>query len=147
MNADRLLLVEDNPQDRKLALRALRSVDLDTAIDVVRDGVEALDFLFCENAYSDREPCNLPAAVLLDIGLPKLSGLEVLVRMRSDARTRHVPIVMLTSSDDLNDVAESYRLGANSYIRKPVETAGFNRAVAQLGLYWLKINESPPSPE
>ena len=146
MNADRLLLVEDNPQDSKLALRALKSVNLDTAIDVVRDGIEALDYLFCENTYTDREPPLLPVAVLLDIGLPKLSGLEVLERMRGDARTRHVPIVMLTSSDDRNDVAESYRLGANSYIRKPMDTAGFNRTVAQLGLYWLKINE-PPYPE
>lgn len=143
MRTRRLLLVEDNVQDCKLALRAFRAADVDLAVDVVCDGVEALDYLFCENRHADRKPCASPAVVLLDIGLPRLSGLEVLARLRGDERTRWTPIVMLTSSDELSDVEASYRLGANGYVRKPVAAAEFNRAVAQLADYWLKLNQTP----
>lgn len=114
-------------------------------VDVVRDGAEALDYLFATGPYAYRAGEELPAAMLLDIMLPKLSGLEVLARVRGDSRTRHLPVVILTSSDDKKDLAQSYDLGVNSYVRKPLDPGEFTRAVAEVGLYWLAINKPPPS--
>lgn len=139
----RLLLVEDDPQDEQLTLRALHKANLGNPIDIVRDGAEALQYLFREGAYAGRPAHRQPAVVLLDLKLPKLSGLEVLERLRADARTRTLPVVILTSSDEQRDLVKSYELGANSYVRKPVEFAAFTEAVSQLGLYWLVLNELP----
>ncbi|MDJ0806754.1 MAG: response regulator [Gammaproteobacteria bacterium] len=136
-----LLLVEDNPDDEALTLRALKKHNLANRIDVARDGQEALDFLFCEGEYHQRDPAELPQVILLDLKLPKLSGLQVLERMRADTRTRHIPVVVLTSSDDEQDIMRSYDLGANSYVRKPVDFEQFLEAARQLGLYWLVLNE------
>ncbi len=143
MNDRNLLLVEDDPQDEKLALRALAKMHIANKIDVTRDGPEALDYLFCQGQFSDRNPEEYPAVVLLDIRLPKLNGLEVLEQIRSDPRTRNLPVVLLTSSDDAGDVRDGYRLGANSYVRKPLDPMEFTTAVSQLGLYWLILNELP----
>lgn len=139
-----LLLVEDNPSDEALTLRALRKNNLANEVVVARDGVEALDWLFREGTYEDREPGRSPAVILLDLKLPRLDGLEVLRRVRGDGRTRHIPVVILTSSDEERDLVESYRLGANSYVRKPVEFGEFGDAVRQLGLYWLLVNNPLP---
>ena len=138
-----ILLVEDNPHDEALTLRALQKKNLANEIVVVRDGAEALDFLFCKGSYADRDPDDLPSVVLLDLKLPKLDGLEVLKRVRADERTMLLPVVVLTSSDEQRDLVESYRGGANSYVRKPVEFDQFTEAVQQLGLYWLLMNEPP----
>ncbi len=138
-----ILLVEDNPDDEALALRALKKSNLANEIAVARDGVEALDFLFCEGKFADRDPCDLPVVVLLDLKLPKIDGLEVLKRLKSDERTRRLPVVILTSSSEERDIIDSYDFGANSYIRKPVDFNQFTEAVAQLGLYWLVLNEVP----
>jgi CheY-like chemotaxis protein len=138
-----VLLVEDNPDDEVLALRALKKQHLANEIAVARDGVEALEFLFCEGAYADRNPCELPVVVLLDLKLPKIDGLEVLKRLKEDDRTRRMPVVIMTSSSEEQDIVDSYNLGANSYIRKPVDFNQFTEAVAQLGLYWLVLNEAP----
>lgn len=143
MRSRRLLLVEDDPQDEKLTLRALRSINVGNAVDVVHDGAAALDYLFCENTYASRSPCEAPAIVLLDIKLPKLSGLEVLERLRAAPHTRTQPVVILTSSDEERDLIASYELGVNSYVRKPLDAREFTQAVAQLGLYWLVLNELP----
>lgn len=140
-----ILLVEDNPDDEALALRALKKSNLANEIAVARDGVEALDFLFCEGQHADRSPCDLPVVVLLDLKLPKVDGLEVLKRIKSDERTRRLPVVILTSSSEERDIIDSYDFGANSYIRKPVDFNQFTEAVAQLGLYWLVLNEVPES--
>ncbi len=140
-----ILLVEDNPDDEALALRALKKSNLANEIAVARDGVEALDFLFCEGQHADRAPCDLPVVVLLDLKLPKVDGLEVLKRIKSDERTRRLPVVILTSSSEERDIVDSYDFGANSYIRKPVDFNQFTEAVAQLGLYWLVLNEVPES--
>ncbi len=138
-----ILLVEDNPDDEALALRALKKSNLANEIAVARDGVEALEFLFCEGQHARRDPCDLPVVVLLDLKLPKVDGLEVLKRIKHDERTRRLPVVILTSSSEDQDIIDSYDLGANSYIRKPVDFNQFTEAVAQLGLYWLVLNEVP----
>lgn len=135
-----ILLVEDNADDEQLTLRAMRQSDVPNIIRVARDGAEAIDALFGPNAGS-----RLPDLVLLDLKLPKVSGLEVLQRMRSEERTRTLPIVVLTSSDEERDIVESYNLGANSYIRKPVDFDEFIDAVRQLGLYWLSMNRTARS--
>jgi CheY-like chemotaxis protein len=137
-----ILLVEDDPDDEALALRALKQHRLTNDIVVVRDGVEALDYLFCTGPYATRDP-EPPFVVLLDLKLPKLDGLEVLRLLRSDDRTRFVPVVVLTSSDEEQDIMRGYSLGANSYVRKPIDFAQFSEAVRQLGLYWLLLNEVP----
>jgi two-component system, response regulator len=139
-----ILLVEDNPDDEALTVRALKKNNIGNRFVVVRDGVEALDFLFSTGAYSDRNPRDLPQLILLDIKLPKLDGLEVLKRIRADERTSLLPVVILTSSKEEQDLLQSYKLGANSYVRKPVDFNQFLEAVRQLGLYWLVINEAPP---
>jgi CheY-like chemotaxis protein len=138
-----VLLVEDNPDDEALALRALQKSNLANEIAVVRDGEEALEFLFCEGRYADRDPRDKPVVTLLDLKLPKIDGLEVLRRVKSDERTRRLPIVVLTSSREEQDLIASYDHGANSYIRKPVDFRQFADAVVQLGLYWLVLNEVP----
>lgn len=135
-----ILLVEDNPDDEALTLRALRKNNIANEVIVKRDGVEALEYLIGENAGP------LPQLVLLDLKLPRVDGLEVLRRVRTDARTRLLPVVILTSSDEEGDMMSGYALGANSYVRKPVDFAHFTEAVHQLGLYWLVLNEQPPTP-
>jgi len=139
-----ILLVEDNQDDEALTLRALKKNNIGNNVFVVRDGAEALDFLFCTGAYSDRDPREMPQMILLDLKLPKIDGLEVLRRLRADERTRKLPIVILTSSNEEQDLIEGYKNGANSYVRKPVDFEQFVEAVRQLGLYWLVLNEAPP---
>jgi two-component system response regulator len=142
-HAVEILLVEDNPEDLELTLRAFRKSKLANRIEVARDGAEALDFLFCEGAHSGRRFGDGPRFILLDLKLPKVDGLEVLQRVKADPRTRDIPVVILTSSREQRDLVESYRLGVNSYILKPVNFEGFVAAVEQLGLYWLLLNQSP----
>ena len=139
-----ILLVEDNPDDVELTLRALKQYHVKNQINVVRDGAEALDYLFTTGAYADRDTTTMPAVVILDLKLPKVDGLEVLQRMRGDKRTKLVPVVVLTSSKEEQDMINSYKFGANSYVRKPVDFTQFVEAARQLGLYWLVINEPPP---
>jgi len=143
INSKTILLVEDNLQDEILTLRALRRANLINQIDVVRDGQQALDYLFRQGEFADREGPDLPTVVLLDIGLPRLSGLEVLERLRADTRTALLPVVILNSSDEDRDRLKSYEVGANSFVRKPVDFAEFAETVARLGEYWLATNESP----
>ena len=143
MNSKIILLVEDNPDDEALTLRALKSAKIANEVVVARDGVEALDYLFGTGAHADRDRRVMPQVVLLDLKLPKMNGLDVLRRLRADDRTKPLPVVVLTSSDEERDIIESYGLGANSYIRKPVAFNQFTEAVRQLGLYWLVLNESP----
>jgi two-component system response regulator len=138
-----ILLVEDNPDDEELTLRALRKNNIGNRLVVARDGVEALDFLYCTGAYADRDPRELPQVILLDLKLPKIDGLEVLARIRAEPSTRLLPVVILTSSREEQDLIKGYRLGANSYVRKPVDFNRFIEAVRQLGLYWLVLNEIP----
>lgn len=138
-----VLLVEDNPDDEALTIRALKKANVANDIDVVRDGREALDFLFCEGQYADRDQSSMPGLILLDLKLPKLSGIEVLQHMRADPRTELIPVVILTSSSQDEDIVQSYQSGANSYVRKPVDFADFADAVARLGLYWMILNEGP----
>jgi two-component system response regulator len=140
-----ILLVEDNPKDEALTLRALKRNNILNKVDVVRDGAEALDFLLGGRTTTDGRPLALPQLVLLDLKLPKVDGLEVLRRIRSEARTRVLPVVILTTSTEEKDRMEGYRLGANSYVRKPVDFTQFADAVNQLGLYWLVLNEPPPA--
>jgi CheY-like chemotaxis protein len=140
-----ILLVEDNPQDEMLTLRALRKANLGNRIDVVRDGQQALDYVFRQGEFADRDSADLPTVVLLDIGLPRLSGLEVLERLRADPRTLLLPVVMLTSSDEERDRFRSYQIGANSFVRKPVDFGEFAETVGRLGVYWLATNEPPQS--
>ncbi len=139
-----ILLVEDNPDDELLTLRAFEKNHLANRVEVVRDGQEALDFLFCEGKYAGRDPDDLPVVVLLDLKLPKLDGIEVLRQIRENERTQWLPVVVLTTSRQEQDIIDSYRLGANSYIAKPVDFNDFIEAIRQLGLYWLVINEIPP---
>jgi CheY-like chemotaxis protein len=138
-----ILLVEDSPDDELLTLRALKKNNILNEVVVARDGVEALDFIFGTGAYAGRDPSELPQLVLLDLKLPKIDGLEVLRRVREDDRTCMLPVVILTSSKEENDLAKSYKLGANSYIRKPVDFNQFSDAIKNLGLYWLVLNEVP----
>lgn len=139
-----ILIVEDNPDDEALTLRALKKNNIGNRLVVVRDGAEALDFLFCTGMYSDRNPRDMPQTILLDLKLPKIDGLEVLKRIRANERTSLLPVVILTSSKEDQDLLQSYRNGANSYIRKPVDFNQFLEAARQLGLYWLVLNEPPP---
>lgn len=136
-----ILLVEDNPDDAALTLRAFKKVNIANQVVVCRDGAEALDFLFARNAYSDRDPNEQPSVILLDLKLPKIDGLEVLQELRSHDQTKHLRVVVLTSSREEQDIIQSYDLGANSYIRKPVDFDKFLTAVGQLGPYWLLLNE------
>ena len=142
MQSHAILIVEDNPQDELLMLRALRKSNLANRIDVVRDGQQALDYLFAEGEFAGRRG-GLPAVVLLDIGLPRLSGLEVLARLRADPRTRLQPVVILTSSDEERDRLRSYENGANSFVRKPLDFAELAETIVRLGVYWLLVNEPP----
>ncbi len=139
-----ILLVEDNPDDVALALRALKKNCIANEVVVVRDGEEALHFLHAEGTHQARNPLDLPEVILLDLKLPKLHGLEVLQRIRADERTSLLPVVVLTTSSEDRDIVESYRLGANSYIRKPVDFDQFTEAIRQLGLYWLVLNQGVP---
>ena len=140
-----ILMVEDNPDDEELALMGLKESGILNEIFVVRDGEEALHFLFAEGQYNERDPAELPAVILLDLKLPKLNGFEVLERIRANALTKCVPVVILTSSSEEEDVVSGYELGANSFVRKPIEFKQFAEAVRQLGLYWLLLNEPPVS--
>lgn len=144
MKAKIILLVEDNPDDEALTIRAFRKNNITNEVVVARDGVEALDYLFGAGKYEGRDTSDLPQVVLLDLKLPKMDGLEVLRRIRADDRTRYQPVVILTSSKEDQDLISGYRLGANSYVRKPVNFEEFIEAARQLGLYWLLINERPP---
>ncbi len=138
-----ILLVEDNPQDRELTLRALRKNNIVNPVMTVGDGAEALDYLFGTGAFEGRDTEQTPKVILLDLKLPKVDGLEVLEKVKSDERTKMIPVVVLTSSREENDVVDSYRLGVNSYIVKPVDFENFAEAVANLGLYWLLLNQPP----
>jgi CheY-like chemotaxis protein len=140
-----ILLVEDNPDDLEMTLRALRRVNLANSIQVARDGAEALEFIFCEGSHAGRKIEQRPKVILLDLKLPKVDGLEVLKRVKSDPRTKTIPVVILTSSKEQRDIVESYHLGVNSYIVKPVNFEGFANAVKDLGMYWLILNQ-PPRP-
>jgi hypothetical protein len=141
--AKTILLVEDNHQDETLILRTLRKVNVANRVDVVRDGQQALDYLFCAGEFAGREATDLPVVVLLDINLPRIDGLEVLSRLRADPRTRLLPVVVLTSSDEDRDRLKSYENGANSFVRKPVDFAQFAEIVARLGIYWSATNLPP----
>ncbi len=141
-----VLLVEDNPDDIELTKRAFETTELRVNLDVTTDGQEALDYLFAQGKFSHRDINNLPKLILLDINLPKLSGLEVLKQIRSNEMTRFIPVVLLTTSDEFCDVAEGYQLGSNSYIKKPVNFKVFSEVIQDLGQYWLHINTPPPRP-
>ncbi|MBK9713399.1 MAG: response regulator [Kouleothrix sp.] len=145
MNSKTVMLVEDNPDDETLTLRAFKKSDVFDEIVVARNGVEALEYLFATGQHASRDSSHMPQVILLDLKLPKIDGLEVLRRLRADTRTRLIPVVVLTSSREAQDMVESYSLGANSYIRKPVDYLQFNEAVRQLGQYWLILNEAPPA--
>jgi two-component system response regulator len=144
MNNKIILLVEDNPDDEALTLRALEKNNIMNKVVVAHDGVEALDYLFGEGSYAGRDSGVMPEVILLDLKLPKIDGLEVLRRIRADRRTKLLPVVILTSSKEERDLIEGYSLGANSYIRKPVDFAQFGKAVNELKLYWLVLNVAPP---
>ncbi len=143
MKSKIILLVEDNPDDVQLTLRALKKSNILNEVVVAQDGVEALEYLFGTGKYQGRDPKILPQVILLDLKMPRMDGLEVLQRLRQDERTRLQPVVVLTTSSEDRDRVESYKLGANSYIRKPVDFGQFSEAVRQLGLYWLVLNEAP----
>jgi CheY-like chemotaxis protein len=142
VNIRHILLVEDNPQDELLMLRSLRKINLANTVVVVHDGQQALDYLLNEGEFAERAP-ELPTVVLLDIGLPRLSGLDVLATLRKRERTRLLPVVMLTSSDEERDRLQSYESGANSFVRKPLEFSAFAETVARLGIYWIAVNDPP----
>jgi two-component system, response regulator len=139
-----ILLVEDNADDAELTLRAFRKSKILNEIVVVTDGVEALDYVFATGTHAGRDPKAMPEVILLDLKLPRIGGLEVLRRLRADERTRRIPVVVLTSSNEERDILSSYDLGANSFVRKPVDFAQFVDAAQHLGLYWLVMNEPPP---
>lgn len=143
MNQTEILLVEDNPSDLKMTLHALREGKVANRIQVVRDGAEALEFIFCEGAFAARKMSDGPKVIMLDLKLPKVDGLEVLARIKADPRTKKIPVVILTSSKEQSDLAQSYDLGVNSYIVKPVNFEAFAKAVQELGMYWLLLNEPP----
>lgn len=144
MDKKTILLVEDNPDDVALTLRALKKSNILNEVVVANDGVEALDYLFATGAYAGRDTNVMPQLILLDLKLPKLDGMEMLRRMRADNRTRLLPVVILTSSREEQDIVDGYNRGANSYIRKPVDFSQFSEAIRQLGLYWLVLNEPLP---
>jgi CheY-like chemotaxis protein len=141
-----ILLVEDNPDDEALTVRALKKSNIHYDLVVARDGVEALEYLFGGGAYAGRDLRVMPQLILLDLKLPKLDGLEVLRHLRADVRTQLLPVVLLTTSKEQQDLIKGYTLGANSYVRKPVDFSQFTEAIRQLGLYWLVMNEAPPQP-
>src|SRR5579872_5150056 len=140
-----ILLVEDNPDDEALTLRALKKNNIGNELVVAHDGAEALDYLFAEGQYAERDTQIMPQVILLDLQLPKVGGLEVLRRMRADQRTKRLPVVILTSSNEEQDRINGYDLGANSYVRKPVEFGDFIEAIRNLGLYWLVLNQTAPN--
>jgi two-component system, response regulator len=142
VNEIEILLVEDSPDDLEMTLHALRQANVANRIQVARDGAEALDFIFCQGAFAARKMENGPKIILLDLKLPKVDGREVLARIKGDARTRKIPVIVLTSSKEQNDVVDSYDLGVNSYIVKPVDFDRFAATVQQLGLYWLLLNQA-----
>lgn len=139
-----ILLIEDNPDDEELTLLAFEQSDINSEVVVARDGVEALDYLFGTGKLAGRNLDVMPALILLDLQLPRINGLEVLQRIRADNRTKYIPVVILTTSNEQQDLINSYKLGCNSYIRKPVDFEQFQTAVQQLGMYWLLLNEPPP---
>ncbi len=145
MSESVILLVEDNAKDEALTLRALKRAGISNGVTVMRDGAEALDYLFGTGAFADRGPAPMPTVVLLDLNLPKVGGLEVMKRIRANSETKRLPVVILTSSDEDEDRLRGYEAGANSYVRKPVEFGAFAGAVQQLGLYWLILNERVPT--
>lgn len=138
-----ILLAEDNERDAEMTLRALRKNNLGNRVHRVVDGAEALEFMFCTGGYADRDPNALPKLILLDLKMPKVDGIEVLRRLKSEERTRTLPVVMMTSSNEERDVVESYRLGVNSYIVKPIDFSAFVDVVARIGLYWVVANRVP----
>ncbi len=145
MNPKSILLVEDTPDDVDLTLRAFKKNNIANEVIVAKDGVEALDYLFGRGAHAGRDTGKMPAVILLDLNLPRMNGLEVLRRLRADKRTKLLPMVILTSSKKERDKIDGYKLGANSYIRKPVDATKFREAIHELGLYWLVLNEPPPT--
>lgn len=144
MNKNTILLVEDNPSDVALTRRAFKRNGIANELRIAEDGQDALDYLFCDGAYAGRDGTDMPGIVLLDLKLPRIGGLEVLQHIRSDKRTRRIPVVILTSSVEENDLLTGYEYGANSYLRKPVDFHQFSEVIKQFGLYWLVINEPPP---
>ena len=142
-NEVEILLVEDNPNDEELTLRALKKHNITNRVHIVKDGAEALEYIFATGAYADRDINHHPKVILLDLKLPKVDGLEVLRQIKSNERTKVIPVVVLTSSKEERDLVESYKLGANSYITKPVDFESFVKAVSELGLYWLLLNQPP----
>jgi len=143
MKVKKILLVEDRQDDIDLTLRSLKENKITNKVDVVRDGAEALDYIFAKGAYSGRNIEDLPSVILLDIKLPKIDGIEVLKRLRADERTKSLPVVILTSSREESDLINGYKFGCNSYVRKPIEFEEFSKAIKELGLYWLLLNEPP----
>jgi two-component system response regulator len=139
-----ILLVEDNEDDVLLTLRALRSLNILNRVETVSDGAEALEFIACEGKYANRRRQDLPELILLDINLPRLTGIEVLKKLKADPGTRTIPVIMLTTSEQESDMRAAYESGANSYIRKPVESEAFQQAISNLGFYWLAVNTPPP---
>jgi len=143
----KILIVEDSPTDEALLLRALEKAGIKNPLVIAKDGLEAIQYLFAEGRYEFREPADVPAVVLIDLNLPKIDGLEVLRRMRSDYRTKLIPVAIFTSSLEEQDLINGYSLGANSYVRKPIEFSQFSKVVAQLVTYWTTLNEAPPPGE
>jgi CheY-like chemotaxis protein len=143
-NEVEILLVDDSPEDVELTIRALRRNKIANEIAVAEDGPEALDFLFCRGNYQDRSPANPPNLVLLDLKLPKISGIEVLREMRGDPRTKTIPVVILTSSKEQKDLINGYDLGVNAFVQKPVDFGQFGEAIRQIGMFWMLINQAPP---